>query len=91
MVALATLVSFLLILAMCGAIIILDRIFPRIQAPNHASGLLHGSAVGEVGSIGTSPYSDLRLLCRSKPMPKRSSVTNISRLLNISWRRILRI
>ena len=29
MVALATLVSFLLILAMCGAIIILDRIFPE--------------------------------------------------------------
>jgi hypothetical protein len=29
MVALAILVSFLLILAMCGAVIILDRIFPE--------------------------------------------------------------
>jgi|HubBroStandDraft_3_1064219.scaffolds.fasta_scaffold2393463_1 hypothetical protein len=29
MVALAILVSFLLILAMCGAMIILDRIFPE--------------------------------------------------------------
>ena len=29
MVALAILVSFLLILAMCGAVIILDRMFPE--------------------------------------------------------------
>jgi hypothetical protein len=29
MVALAIVVSFLLILAMCGAVIILDRIFPE--------------------------------------------------------------
>ena len=61
MVALAILVSFLLILAMCGATLGSTGYSPEIQAPNHASGLLHGSAVGEVGSIGIGGKAPIRI------------------------------
>jgi hypothetical protein len=48
MVALAILVSFLLILAMCGAMIILDRIFPEVN---------NGVATPELGETRPGLYA----------------------------------